>query len=916
MGYLHKTTALNKKNSLLAVITGTIFFFCAAVFATDYVYDEDVTIGSSTFPGLFLNDGDYALFHKDAELIDGGILFAETSASAVFERNVGATGGSLLILDSESTASFGGNVTFDGGAYAMFRLDTHVDWTENSKLSLSGTDFQLTNFTAFLNNLDTDIEVSEGGYLWLGGFLGTGSSILAYPTYYYTEDELGEKTWLKQEATRDSIRSAAKEGNVYQKQLSGDGELVNVAFAQYELANQKVDDVPAAQWASVFKTDQTGFFGKTNIISGNLVLSGNTTFGRDGTSGVTTVSGQRFELNTDETDPNEGKYQVASYGGLAFARNGIDDSGEFSWSLPGESGPTLQTGGLYLLSGRYAPGAGVSERDITGGARLWFDTLAGNGSGGFDSVSDRTIGQIDTARAVIFDDLQVYYDGISTLTAGAAVLNLDADVCMVVSADDPGDLSTAVTIDDGNTELLAELFEKPLVNVDLEKTGTNYAIHAQAVSAEEYAQTNGLDEKTVEIARGVDEVRSNLAQAGTTLGIYEALYNESDAAKVDQTFRNLGRGYGVENVFNLASHIGSVGSPFSMGGISTGGMTGAATAVSGMIQRGQVPEMPTDATTPPERAEPPQTSAIAPESTPGPSRRFWGAPFYTSISNDGNDDQDGYDVKRTGLMLGCQKQFSDEISGGYFFLYAVPTLTQSGQLEGFVDRYSSETKMNDFQFALHGERRWSNKTMLALQVSGGTQSVDWERTASGSLEKVFSAESTGNTLSANAYLSKEIELTDHLVWMPTVGVDSEHSWVFGFKESESGEGSWTEMTNLSQANFYSPYSYGRVQYSRNMARAGAAVQYVKNNGGFSGKAFYGTQLGGDDAALVSISSMADTFNADIEGVGMGRDSLNLGAGFWLNVKDLRAARIAANYDAIIYRGALTQTFVGTVNWAF
>lgn len=900
----------------------SLFLFCQplvkSILAKELIYNDPVVIDGTFFT---LNKGDSALFNDTVTLTGGGAYFAESDSASQFQKNIVVSDNSLLVLDLNSSATIteAATLSMESGAYGMFRIDTTVNWGKWRKLSLAGDEslFQYTTMTAFLKNLQTDLEINAGGELWLGGFVGTGVSILDYPTYFYTEDELGAKTWLKQEATRDAIGTAVQKGNVYRNTLSGSGEIFNVAFTQYERGNKKVDDVPVGEWASVFETDQTGFSGDLNVISGNIVLSGETIFGTSDSGGVTYVHGQRLTYDADEESENFGKYRIDGYGGLAFARNRVDSAGVAQWESASASAPTLNTGTLFLASGRYSPGVPVSENDRTGGARLWFDAVAANNSGGFDTDSDRNIGTVRTDSALLFDDLSVYYDGVSTLRNARAVFTLDAVACRVVSANDPGDLSTAVLIDDTNIDRLGALFEKPLVDVELEKAGAIYKISASAVSASDYARSHALGEESEKIAAEIDSVRTQLARTGTMLGIYEALYNEQEAAKVEQTFRNLGRGYGVENVFNLVSHVGSVGSPFSMGGISTAGMVGAGTTVSGAIQRGQVPEMPSEAMTAPE----PEPAPIEPKGAQAntnnaKSNRFWSAPFHTTIENTGTEEQDGYRVARTGFMIGRQKQFSPEFSGGYFFLYAVPELTQSGQMEGFADRYRSTTKMKEFQFALHAEHRFSDNFLMTFQVSGGTQSVEWERIAQGALDKIYTAETTGNTLSANFYLAKAFEISEHCVVMPTVGVDSEHASVFGFRETESGAGSWTDMTNLSLANFYSPYTYDRVQYSRNMARFGASGQYVIKNGGFNAKAFYGTQIGGKDAATVPITSMNGTFCADVQGLGMGRDSLDLGTGFWLDLPEKSSVRLAANYDAILYHAAITQTLVGTVNWSF
>lgn len=102
-----------------------------------------------------------------------------------------------------------------------------------------------------------------------------------------------------------------------------------------------------------------------------------------------------------------------------------------------------------------------------------------------------------------------------------------------------------------------------------------------------------------------------------------------------------------------------------------------------------------------------------------------------------------------------------------------------------------------------------------------------------------------------------------------------------------------------------------------MARLGVSTDYALGNGGISGKIFYGTQLGGDDAPVVDVTTMDGQIPPmSLEGLAIGRDSVNLGCGAWLYLDSDKSITLSGDYNAIKYKHALTQNMTATLGWQF
>lgn len=380
---------------------------------------------------------------------------------------------------------------------------------------------------------------------------------------------------------------------------------------------------------------------------------------------------------------------------------------------------------------------------------------------------------------------------------------------------------------------IESLFSKPLVRATLTGNDTSKTITIQAKDAAAYAQEEGLEGNTQIGSQLVDHWRetydSTQIDDKSNMGDFlEALYNTRSQEDVNQTLNNVSRLWGLENVASMQGQIGKVGSQFCNMGM--GGMGGS----YGMAIRGQ--DLENEVTLENATGNYAGTNRYYP--TPSNQWMAWGAGSYTAIRGDsyegtGGYQYDGYKVSRAGFIGGLRRQFSDTLSGGILFAYTSAELNQTGDFTGVfrpgsIGGYSTNTEMDDFQFALHLERTFNEYWEGSLFVGGGAQSLDWHRkvydpysseSSNGGWYN-FVGDTTGNSLTITAYLARRIQFNPWLTFRPTIGFDSEHSWIFGFGESTTDSGTRYKEMSCNQA-----YSYDKIQYSRNSLRLGVSASY-------------------------------------------------------------------------------------------
>lgn len=232
-------------------------------------------------------------------------------------------------------------------------------------------------------------------------------------------------------------------------------------------------------------------------------------------------------------------------------------------------------------------------------------------------------------------------------------------------------------------------------------------------------------------------------------------------------------------------------------------------------------------------------------------------------------------------------------------------------------------EMTDFQFAGHFEKVFADVWELAAYVGGGTQTMEWERFANFGPDAggfyQYQADGTGNTLTGTLYLSYRANLNDRWVLRPTIGVDSEHSWLYGFSENATvaGAGSESVLLNPYMDMFAQNYRYAKTYYNRNTARVGLSLAGDHPTGlaGLNGRVFYGVKLGGDDAPELTYYSDAYRWE-DMASHEMGDSSLNVGGGGFMHLNRQKTLTATGDVNAIWYKNAQTFNVTGGVTYRF
>ena len=463
----------------------------------------------------------------------------------------------------------------------------------------------------------------------------------------------------------------------------------------------------------------------------------------------------------------------------------------------------------------------------------------------------------------------------------------------MVAGDSTGDFKI-----DGNTTNVtdvAKLFGSGTVLRQIYATdnGGGYDIYAKTRLVEDYAKEEGLDPPAVDVGGALDDLIAITDPTDPAYDMAEELLAETDKEAVNRTLYNMAGGYGVENVFSMTLiNLGQAGSPFFFG------------RVAGL----------------PQKKANCQCSQCGKVSDSAGTTEYWGTPIYQTFHSNGNSYQHGFDVHEAGLIVGVRKHYTESTSAGLLFSYGAPQLRQSGSLNGYNANYNSDLDMDDYQYAAHFEHQTANDFRFSFFVGGGSQTLNVDRNAWGTssnditMNRTLSGSTKGNNLSVTAYLSRPVCLTDRLTLSPVIGFDSMHAWLYGFSESASGTGNWQDMSNLSEGHFYSPVSYKKADYHRNMARVGLWLDHCGSNGGFSGQIFYGTQLGGDSYAIVPVSTLGGSYNGSVHGYDIGRDSLNLGGGLWRYLDTERTITVSANYNYFTLQDVKASNISAAIAW--
>ena len=904
-----------------------------AVVCGDSEFNGPVTVfGYMADAQLDVNSGNH-IFHDNVVAEAGALNFrGEDGGKIVLEKDVIVGGGRLYSIGD---VEYRGNVLItsapDAPSFAMFTrtiMDDVSDGTatfgENSVVNLVGSaiykDDKVVGYSlnAFANVdcLKTDVSVFGAALNYCNVDQQTQDFGLANK-FYVTYDENQSPTFLEWEAGRSNIENALANGNVIDRDINGyEG---HVAFttvgAQYVASGETANGysvVIDAKNQDDYAYQMFGYTGDAFVERAFTVIQGDTNFGANGGDNKFSVWGETyFQLSDDGADGS--LWSVESCGMLGFTRGDETDPTK----APSVTAASVQfnNGYDYDYNVGDAYDGRTIEQIVTGGARLWIDTSYRDANGNAAQV-DRKLGAIHADSLVLGEQTKIWYDAISSVDSDVALtFELDAKTIKIDrSKYAPGQGTTDVTFDivDATPEDVENLFgAAQLVDATFTQTSANSAAGVVTVRAKDvadYAAEQNMSERERELAAKLDGAR---LEEGRALGFYDALYNEADQGKVRQTIHNLSLlGY---NMLNAQGHFGNPTSSF-FGGSS----------VSGEAKRGQPAERDWDSLDLNQQTQ----ESVVEQTTYEPKRSLWAAYAHTSVDGDdyefGGVTTRGYELRRDGVIGGVRRQIDATTSAGLFFGVSSPEIQSANDLEGGYGVVGSQMEMTDFQFAGHFEKVLADVWELAVYVGGGSQSMDWERFAdfgpdAGGLYR-YEAEGTGNTVTGTIYLSYRADVGDALVLRPTIGVDSEHSWLYGFSETATvaNAGSASVLLNPYMDMFAQSYSYTKTYYNRNTARAGVSLAYSDPRHGLvglNGRVFYGYKLGGDDAPELTYYSDAYRWE-DMTSHEMGAGSLNVGGGGFIHLNPLKTLTATGDVNAIWYKNAQTFNVTGGVSYRF
>lgn len=636
----------------------------------------------------------------------------------------------------------------------------------------------------------------------------------------------------------------------------------------------------------------TGVVGNTGVITaegsiefshvtnlGTIDVSGDAVFGGelDAYGGSITVNGSgTFQTQTDIT----GASTLKVTGGAEFddalsiiESAAVDVGGDVT-----SDADILLTDGTLLSGGNIVTTQGISA--------------AGNSTLGLSNrLQGANLGYLEAGTTInLASTAQIETDlsGLAAVRSPTLLVHMTADG----STDDfqidgaPTD-AAAVGAMFGTSTVLRQIYA-----VD---NGAGYDIYGMTRSLGDYAQDEGLEKPAVDAGNAVDDLFNNTPPSDPAYDMAEDLLGQTDQDAINETLYNLAGGYGVENIFSMTMvNLGQAGSPFFFGG------------AAGLRQREN-------------RC---CASCLNPQPYQNDDTEVWGAPFYQSLDAGGNFYQSGFNTHETGFMVGVKKNNTSRLAAGVLFAYGAPRLNQGGKLAGYDANYRSDLDLDDFQFAGHVEYETDSRLRLSVFAGGGTQRLNLRRRAWGTasngtvMDRSFTGSADGNTLSVTTYLERPVCLNSQVVLSPIAGVDCMFAWLSSFEENSTGTGDWEAMTNLSEGNFYSPVTYQKTDYNRILGRVGLKGEYTDPKGGISLQAFYGTQLGGEDYAVVPVSTLGGALNHQIYGFGIGRDSLNLGGGFWRYLNPTQNMVAAAHYNYFTLSEAKASNVTASFSWRY
>ena len=275
-------------------------------------------------------------------------------------------------------------------------------------------------------------------------------------------------------------------------------------------------------------------------------------------------------------------------------------------------------------------------------------------------------------------------------------------------------------------------------------------------------------------------------------------------------------------------------------------------------------------------------------------RNLWFTPTYQGVVVRSDSNAHGFKIERGGYQLGWDKRVAQNASVGLMLGYSSPTLHQNKDI----------VEASDFQVGLYGGAMVGYFIEVKGYIGFGHQNYKSSRTVD--LRAIDLTTQTGYATFDGDTFNFSLEVARPLflgfaVLRPTLGLDSEHAFRYGFEES----GDSVAM------------SFDRSSISRTRARFAFALETCTlERAIFSGRLGYSALLGGHDYAKTTAQFVgAYAAPQTIRSVAVGSSYFDAGVGCRVFLNQSKTLSLLGDYDASVanrwaeHRGVVGFQFV-------
>ncbi|MDR0608800.1 MAG: autotransporter domain-containing protein [Planctomycetaceae bacterium] len=275
---------------------------------------------------------------------------------------------------------------------------------------------------------------------------------------------------------------------------------------------------------------------------------------------------------------------------------------------------------------------------------------------------------------------------------------------------------------------------------------------------------------------------------------------------------------------------------------------------------------------------------------------LWGDFTQTFFNAESDGNSDSYNISRSGFMVGGEWNLTSYSAIGAIAAYAKSNLKQVG------DKMESDDYVLGTYFVCAPFNEFEFKTYIGL----GFQEYDMDRyvrnanivydsvTGDKGIFERYVSNTKGNTFNLSFELSRPLMLHSTFILRPTLGFDLQYLW----------QNAFTDRNYSLISDSYGDYRYGlrynRMSMNRSILRAGFSSETTGLRGGIRLRAFYNTNLAGENVPVSEVAFVETGNVFRIQGVDLGKNFLSLGVGanYWLDGE--KTSSLFIDYDANLY----------------